>query len=96
MLRRSTRPRTSPSYLSDYILLAELESERLLMMIDEEPWDFSEAVSLKEWREACGEDILSIENNKTWNLVDLPKGAKPIGLKWVFKLKHNSDGSINK
>jgi len=27
--------------------------------------------------------------------VDLPIGVKPIGLKWVFKLKRNSDGSIN-
>ena len=29
-------------------------------------------------------------------MVDLPIGAKAIGLKWVFKLKRNSDGSINK
>lgn len=28
--------------------------------------------------------------------MDLPIGVKPIGLKWVFKLKRNSDGSINK
>lgn len=29
-------------------------------------------------------------------LVDLPIGAKPIGLRWIFKIKRNSDGSINK
>ena len=34
--------------------------------------------------------------NKTWDLVDLPPGAKPIGLKWIFKIKRNADGSINK
>ena len=34
--------------------------------------------------------------NGTWELVDLPHGVKPIGLKWVFKLKRNLDGSINK
>lgn len=28
--------------------------------------------------------------------MELPYGAKPIGLKWVFKLKRNADGSINK
>lgn len=28
--------------------------------------------------------------------MDLPKGAKTICLKWVFKIKRNSDGSINK
>ncbi|CAA7026210.1 unnamed protein product [Microthlaspi erraticum] len=34
--------------------------------------------------------------NHTWTLVELPVGAKPTGLNWVFKLKLNSDGSINK
>lgn len=48
------------------------------------------------WREACKEEIGSIIKNKTWDLVNLPGGAKPIGLKWVFKIKRNSDGSINK
>ena len=38
----------------------------------------------------------SIEKNNTWDLVDLPAGAKAIGLKLIFKIKHNSDGSINK
>jgi len=26
----------------------------------------------------------------------LPKGAKPIGCKWIFKKKHHLDGSIEK
>ena len=34
--------------------------------------------------------------NGTWELVDLPRGTKAIGPKWVFKLKRNEDGSINK
>ena len=29
-------------------------------------------------------------------MVDLPKGGKAISLKWIFKIKCNSDGSINK
>lgn len=32
-LRRSTRERTMPTYLDDYVLLAEVESEKLLMMV---------------------------------------------------------------
>lgn len=38
----------------------------------------------------------SIIENGTWTLTDLPHGAKAIGLKWIFKLKRNSDGSIKK
>ncbi|AAF67366.1 Hypothetical protein T32B20.i [Arabidopsis thaliana] len=96
MLRRSERQTRPPTYLKDYILLSELEGERLRLAIDEEPWDFSEAMELKEWREACREEISSIEKNRTWNLVNRPPQAKAIGLKWVFKLKRNSDGTINK
>ncbi|KAG7578131.1 Zinc finger CCHC-type [Arabidopsis thaliana x Arabidopsis arenosa] len=92
----STRPKKRPSYLADYVLLAEIEGERLLLQVNEEPWDFSEASELREWREACDEEISSISKNKTWSLEKLPNGVKPIGLKWVFKIKRNSDGSINK
>ena len=51
---------------------------------------------MKVWTDACKEEISSIEKNNTWVLVELPKGFKPIGLKWVFKIKRNSDGSFNK
>ncbi|KAG7565310.1 Integrase catalytic core [Arabidopsis suecica] len=98
-LRRSGRQSNKPGYLNDYVLMAEVEYEevqRVLLSINEEPWDFKEAKELKVWRDACDEEISSINKNKTWSLVDLPNGAKPIGLKWVFKIKRNSDGSINK
>lgn len=85
--RRSTRARKKLDYLNEYICLAELECERLLIIINEEPWDFSEAKAHKEWIVACEDGIESIIKNKMWNLVDLPIGAKVIGLKWVFKIK---------
>ena len=34
--------------------------------------------------------------NHTWELVDLPPGAKTIGFKWIFKRKLKQDGSIEK
>lgn len=57
---------------------------------------WQEARECKEWISACEDEILSITKLECWTLVDLPIGVKPIGLKWVFKLKRNSDGSINK
>lgn len=95
-LRRSSTESKRPNYLDDYVYLAEKEGERLLLLLNEEPWDFEEAMELKVWRDACEEEIASIVKNKTWDLADLPKGAKAIGLKWIFKIKRNSDGSINK
>lgn len=40
--------------------------------------------------------LQSIEENNTWMLSDLPKNHQIIGLKWVFKVKRDLDGSIVK
>lgn len=66
------------------------------MVINNEPWDYTEAKDQKVWVDACGEKLKSIEKNNTWILVDLPKGFKPTRLKWVFKIKRNADRSISK
>lgn len=96
VLRRSKREIHKPKYLNDYALVAEEEGERLLFTLNDEPRDFEEAKESKAWILACEDEIHSIIKNQCWDLVDLPSGVKPIGLKWVFKLKRNSDGSINK
>lgn len=62
----------------------------------EDPTSFKEAVKQDEWIKAMKEEITAIEKNETWELVDLPHGNNPIGLKWVFKIKYNSDGTIQK
>ena len=105
-LRRSSRTIIKPSYLDDYELLCEedemyetlceIECEHLLMLVNEEPWNYEEAKELKVWRDACEDEIKSIVKKDTWSLVDLPSHCKAIGLKWIFKVKRNSDGSISK
>ena len=37
-----------------------------------------------------------IEKNQTWELVDKPTHKRTIGVKWVYRTKLNSDGSIKK
>ena len=85
-----------------YRLLTDLydETEEIdeLMMIrnDEEPVSYTEASKKREWVEAMDAELSSIEKNKTWNLVDLPKNRKAIGLKWVYKVKRDPSGKILK
>ena len=38
----------------------------------------------------------AIEENETWELVDLPTGCHPISLKWVYKVKRHERGAIVK
>ena len=42
------------------------------------------------------EEMKLIEENKTWELVDPPPGCRPIGLKWVYKVKRDERGAIVK
>ena len=95
-LRRSKRQSKKPRYLEDYVLLADLEANHVLMLVNEEPWDYNKAKDWRVWRKACEDEIFSIIKNITWSLVDFPAGCKPVGLKWVFKIKNKSDSSINK
>jgi len=37
-----------------------------------------------------------LKKNQTWELVDRPQHKKAIGVKWIFRTKLNSDGSVNK
>jgi hypothetical protein len=41
----------------------------------------------KEWYKACQEEIEVLRQRKVFELVDLPKGAKPIKNQWVFAVK---------
>lgn len=59
-----------------------------------EPVKIEWALSDLKWICAMKEELKSIEKYNTWELVDLPDGKKPIGVKWVFKVKANPKGEI--
>nr|KAJ0214235.1 hypothetical protein LSAT_V11C400171660 [Lactuca sativa] len=66
--------------------------------LDNDPKTFTEAMTSRDaplWKEAINDEMDSIMGNGTWELVDLPKGRRPIGSKWIFKKKYHPDGSIS-
>ena len=95
-LRRSQRKSNIPKrYRSDGIsqaLFVDLQE-------DDEPRNVSEAFSCPakgEWIKAMEEEMTSIRSNHVWKLVDLSKGRKTIGNKWVLKIKRKADRSIER
>jgi len=65
----------------------------------EEPTSYVEAVdspNKKEWMDTMRDELDSMARNEVWDLVNLPPGRKATGNKWVFKVKHRVDGSIDK
>ncbi|XP_074336065.1 uncharacterized protein LOC141673233 [Apium graveolens] len=61
-----------------------------------EPVTYNQASKYPKWVEAMNKELLALQVNKTWVLVDLPAGKKPIGCKWVYKIKLKADGSVER
>ena len=64
------------------------------MVSTDEPMSYEEASREEAWKKAVIEEMQAIDQSNTWELVPPPIGCKPIGLKWIFKLKRNSDGDV--
>ena len=74
-------------------LLNDLE---LLLISVEEPPTFALAERDTNWRWVMLEEMKAIVKNEIWELVNPPPGCRPIGLKWVYKVKRNELDAIVK
>jgi len=61
-----------------------------------EPTNYTIAARVPAWIDATKLEIDSIERNETWRLTELLEDKKEIGVKWVFRTKFNTNGSIFK
>ena len=50
----------------------------------------------KEWKDSMIEEYQSIMNNNVWDVVPRPKGKSIVTSKWIYKIKHAANGSIEK
>ncbi|CAA6660307.1 unnamed protein product [Spirodela intermedia] len=82
----------SPRGLVSWALIAE----ELHAVSSDEPVSFAEAEGHLSWRKAMEEEMASIEENRTWSLVDLPHGRRAIRLKWVYKVKRDENEAVTK
>jgi hypothetical protein len=42
------------------------------------------------------EELEALRKNQTWELTNLPNGKKAVGCKWVFTIKQNPEGKIER
>ena len=51
------------------------------------PTTLPETLSNEKWKQAMNVEMEALEKNKTWELVKLPAGKKPVGCKWVYTVE---------
>ena len=61
-----------------------------------EPNNLDEALGNPNWKRAMDEEFMALQSNKTWRLVPQVPGRNVIDCKWVYKIKKNADGSIER
>lgn len=85
-LRRTSRLPKQPQWIQDYVC----SNQSSASSID------TEAVLDSRWVDAMKQEIRALEENDTWEVVSLPQGKVPIGCKWVYRIKYQPDGSIER
>ena len=85
----STRVSKKSKTFSSYVAL-------MCDIVDKEPTSYEEVIQKKEWVEAITEEYQLIMKNYVWDIVLKPEGKSVVSSKWIYKIKHESDGSIEK
>lgn len=64
--------------------------------LETEPKTFKQAMLSDKWKKAANVELDAMEENRTWDVVTLPAGKNVVGCKWVFTIKYNADGTIER
>ena len=91
VLSRPERERRPPDYYGEWETITSTDLN--------EPKTVKEALASPDkakWMTAMDRELESLGINDVWDLVELPKDRKAVGSKWVFKLKRNADGSVER
>ncbi|CAE5963143.1 unnamed protein product [Arabidopsis arenosa] len=81
----------------DYSRLNDHYQQFILNISSEsEPKNFQEAVKSEKWHAPMNEELQTCVNTGTFSVVSLPEGKQPIGCRWVYRIKHNADGTVDR
>lgn len=95
----SERERRAPKYLEDYVTcskdkMTNVGVDSCYRAVFGLPQTYREAIMSPEasrWEQAMKEEMSSLKENDTFELVTLPKDKNTVGGRWVYALKENAD-----
>lgn len=71
------------------VFLAAISAER-------EPKSFKKAVLDPQRNNAMSTEGVALEEQRTWDVTDLPKGKKALTCMWLYMYKFNTDGTVER
>ena len=64
--------------------------------MDAKSSSYEEAAENQVWKDEMAEEYQSIMQNDVWDVVPRPKEKFIVSSKWIYKMKHTTDGNIEK
>lgn len=87
-------------HISKYLIYSNFTSSYqdylVAMSSITKPNSYHEAVTDFRWQNAMDLELAALENNHTWDVVDLPSVVKHIGCRLVYKIKFKHDGMVDR
>ena len=66
---------------------------------EQKPTSYNQAVNgpySDLWKDGIHQELHALHSNNKWNVVPIPVRQNIVGSKWVFKLKRDASGNINR
>ena len=99
-IRCSAQERKPSVYCHDqYADITTAKHTALFVTDIEEPTTLKKALEsdhAENWKAAADSEYQSLLENETWELVELPPGRKAITCRWVFKVKLDENGKVER
>ena len=91
-------PKSNPAPRMITRLISGITKKKVILDVTTvtKPYTLSQALKDPHWTQAMDQKIAALHCNHTWDLVAKPSDVNIIGCKWVYKLKHKPNGSINR
>lgn len=84
------------NYLSTSVFNTQHQAFLATITTEAVPRNYNEAVKDPRFNGAMKTEIVALETQHTWDITTLPPGKKPIGCKWIYSNKYNSDGTVER
>jgi hypothetical protein len=81
------RERKRPHRFGGYVAL-------MTNISDVKPSSIEEVDKLQVWKDSMLEEYMSIIKNNVWDIVSRPKDKSVVSSKWIYKIKHAANGSV--